>query len=54
MVHYSSMFGVKKPLIVVNDLTAIATLGIAAANGLDCNGGAASGNYVLFFISLLL
>ena len=47
-------FGVKKPLIVVMIITAIATLGIAAANGLDCNGGAASGNYVLFFISLFL
>lgn len=47
-------FGVKKPLIVVMIITAIATLGIAAANGLDCNGGAASGNYVLFFISLFV
>ncbi len=47
-------FGVKKPLIVVMIITAIATLGIAAANGLDCNGGTASGNYLLFFISLLI
>ncbi len=47
-------FGVKKPLIVVMIITAIATIGIAAANGLDCNGGAASGNYGLFFISLLI
>lgn len=47
-------FGVKKPLIVVMIITAIATLGIVAANGLDCNGGAASGNYILFFISLLI
>lgn len=47
-------FGVKKPLIVVMIITAIATLGIVAANGLDCNGGAASGNYPLFFISLLI
>lgn len=47
-------FGVKKPLIVVMIITAICTLGIAAANGLDCNGGAASGNYVLFFIALLI
>lgn len=47
-------FGVKKPLIVVMIITAIATMGIVAANGLDCNGGAASGNYGLFFISLLI
>lgn len=47
-------FGVKKPLIVVMIITAIATLGIVAANGLDCNGGAASGNYGLFFISLFI
>lgn len=47
-------FGVKKPLIVVMIITAIATLGIVAANGLDCNGGAASGNYGLFFISLFV
>lgn len=47
-------FGVKKPLIVVMIITAIATLGIVAANGLDCNGGVASGNYPLFFISLLI
>ena len=47
-------FGVKKPLIVVMIITAIATMGIVAANGLDCNGGASSGNYPLFFISLLI
>ena len=47
-------FGVKKPLIVVMIITAIATLGIVAANGLDCNGGAASGNYGLFFVSLFV
>ena len=47
-------FGVKKPLIIVMVITAIATLGIVAANGLDCNGGAASGNYGLFFISLFI
>lgn len=47
-------FGVKKPLIVVMVITAIATLGIAAANGLDCNGGAASGNYMLFCIALFI
>ena len=47
-------FGVKKPLIVVLIITAIGTVGIAAANGLDCNGGAASGNYALFFISLFV
>lgn len=47
-------FGVKKPLIVVMLITAVATFGIVAANGLDCNGGAASGNYILFFISLFI
>ena len=47
-------FGVKKPLIVVMIITAVATMGIVAANGLDCNGGADSGNYPLFFISLLI
>lgn len=47
-------FGVKKPLIVVMIITAIATMGIVAANGLDCNGGAASGNYGLFFVSLFI
>ena len=47
-------FGVKKPLMVVMIITAIAVIGIVAANGLDCNGGADSGNYGLFFISLLV
>lgn len=47
-------FGVKKPLMVVLVATALAVLGVAAANGLDCNGGAASGNYTLFFLSLLV
>ena len=47
-------FGVKKPLIVVMLITAVAVLGIVAANGLDCNGGASSGNYGLFFISLMI
>ena len=47
-------FGVKKPLIVVLIITAIGTLGIAAANGLDCNGGAASGNYILYCISMFI
>ena len=45
-------YGVKKPLIVVMLICALGVLGIAAANGLDCNGGAASGNYALFFVSL--
>ena len=47
-------FGVKKPLIVILVITALGTAGIALANGLDCNGGAASGNYAIFFISLFL
>ena len=47
-------YGVKKPLIVVMLITAVATLGIVAANGLDCNGGVNSGNYILFFISLFI
>lgn len=47
-------FGVKKPLIVILVLTALGTVGIVAADGLDCNGGAASGNYTLYFISLFL
>ncbi len=47
-------YGVKKPLIVVMVITALAVLGMVAANGLDCNGGAASGNYVLFFITLFI
>lgn len=47
-------FGVKKPLIVIMLLCALGVLGIVAANGLDCNGGASSGNYVLFFISLFV
>lgn len=47
-------FGVKKPLIVIMVITALGTAGIALANGLNCNGGASSGNYILFFISLFL
>ncbi len=47
-------FGVKKPLIVVLLVTAAGVLGIAGANGLDCNGGAVSGNYVLYSISMFV
>ena len=47
-------FGVKKPLMIIILITAVGILGIVAANGLDCNGGAASGNYGLFFISLFV
>ncbi|MCD8133464.1 MAG: MFS transporter [Clostridiales bacterium] len=47
-------FGVKKPLIVVMAITAVAVIGMIMANGLDVNGGAASGNYPLFFISLCI
>ena len=47
-------FGVKKPLMIIILITAVGVLGIVAANGLDCNGGAESGNYGLFFISLFV
>ncbi|MCR5082839.1 MAG: MFS transporter [Parasporobacterium sp.] len=47
-------WGVKMPLIIVTIITALGTLGIAAANGLNCNGGVESGNYILFFVSLLI
>lgn len=47
-------FGVKKPLIVVLAITAVGVIGIALANGLDCNGGAASGNYGLYCISMFV
>ncbi len=47
-------FGVKKPLMVILLITAAGVFGIVGANGLDCNGGAASGNYLLFFISLFI
>jgi len=47
-------FGVKKPLIGVMIVTALGVVGIALANGLDANGGATSGNYALFFISLFI
>lgn len=47
-------FGVKKPLIVVMLITAVAVIGMIMANGLDVNGGAANGNYPLFFVSLCI
>ena len=47
-------YGVKKPLIVVMLITAAAVIGMVAANGLDCNGGAASGSYTLFFVTLFI
>jgi len=47
-------FGVKKPLIVVMAITAVAVIGMIMANGLDVNGGAANGNYPLFFVSLCI
>ncbi|MCI8993899.1 MAG: MFS transporter [Eubacterium sp.] len=47
-------FGVKKPLIAVLIVTAIGVVGIALANGLDCNGGAASGNYGLYSVSMFI
>lgn len=45
-------FGVKKSLIPVMVIAAVGCLGIAAANGLQCNNG--EGNYGLYFISLLV
>ena len=47
-------FGVKKPLMVVMIITALGVFGIAAANGLDCNGGAEAGNYALYFVSMFI
>ncbi len=47
-------FGVKKPLIVVMLITAVAVIGMILANGLDVNGGAENGNYPLFFVSLCI
>ena len=45
-------FGVKKSLIPVIIISAVGCLGIAAANGLKCNGG--EGNFALFFVSLFV
>ena len=45
-------FGVKKSLIPTMILCAVGCIGVAAANGLSCNGG--EGNYVLYFISLFI
>ncbi|MCD8301016.1 MAG: MFS transporter, partial [Clostridiales bacterium] len=47
-------FGVKRPLMIVMAITAVAVIGMILANGLDVNGGAANGNYPLFFISLCI
>lgn len=47
-------FGVKKPLIAVMLVTAVGVVGIAGANGLDCNGGMTSGNYTLYCISMFV
>ncbi len=47
-------FGVKKPLMVVLAITAVGILIMISANGLNVNGGAASGNYALFFIGLFI
>ncbi len=47
-------FGVRKPLVIVMIITAIAVIGLIMADGLDVNGGADSGNYQLFFVSLLI
>ena len=45
-------FGVKNSLIPTMILCAVGCIGVAAANGLACNGG--EGNYVLYFISLFI
>lgn len=45
-------FGVRKTLIPCIILSALGCAGIAAANGLACNGG--TGNYVLYAISLFI
>lgn len=47
-------YGVKKPLMITSIITAIGVFGIVAANGLDCNGGTESGNYIMMFISLMV
>ncbi len=47
-------FGVKKPLMIVMIVTALGVVLIALANGLDCNGGAASGNYAIYCIGMFL
>ncbi len=47
-------FGVKKPLIIVMAITAVAIFGMTMANGLDVNGGAESGIYPLFFVCLCI
>jgi OFA family oxalate/formate antiporter-like MFS transporter len=43
-------FGVKKTMIPLMIITALGCIGIAAANGLRCNGG--TGNWGLFWVSL--
>ncbi len=45
-------FGVKKSLIPTVIICALGCVGIAAANGLACNGGA--GSYGLYFVSLFI
>ncbi len=45
-------FGVRKTLTPCIILAALGCAGIAAANGLSCNGG--TGNYVLYAISLFI
>lgn len=47
-------YGVRKMMVPFMILTALSCVGIALANGLDCYGGKASGNYPLFFISLFV
>lgn len=45
-------FGVRRTIIPIILLAAAGCIGIAAADGLACNGG--TGNYTLFFISLFV
>lgn len=46
--------GVRKTMIPFIILSGLGCAGISLANGLDCFGGAASGNYPLFFISMMV
>ena len=46
--------GVRKTMIPFMVLSGLGCVGISLANGLDCFGGVASGNYPLFFASMML
>ena len=47
-------YGVRKTMVPFMILTGLSCAGIALANGLDCYGGKAAGNYPLFFISIFV